>query len=305
MSKKSREANDAKTQPRSRMRSWLLVVSLAPIVAVAVWWFATRGQSNAQSETGQAKPISQLETADFHSLAFSPTEPSTVFFGHHNGLLLSRDGGKTWQPTALQNADAMALAVPLANPQIMYAAGHGAFVKSSDGGQSWQEVKTNLPSSDVHGFAVDPQNPNVVYAHSVGYGVFGSEDSGTTWEPLWSEAPPSVINLGVGEHETLYAAAGSEGLWQSRNGGQSWQKVQTPEAGAIAVSYEPTRKRLFATLFGDSPGLYASDDAGSSWLLILPGVYLAFAVSPQNPDELLLVDGQGLVFASHDGGSSW
>jgi photosystem II stability/assembly factor-like uncharacterized protein len=302
MSKKGRYA---KTRPRSRTQSWLLVASLVPMLAVAMWWFATPGQSNAQSESGQAKPISQLNTADFHSLAFSHTEPSTVFFGHHNGLLISRDGGKTWQPTALQSADAMALAVPSSNPQIMYAAGHGVFVKSTDAGQSWQGVKTNLPSSDIHGFAADPQNAELVYAHAVGFGVFSSQDGGTTWQPLWSEGPASIMNLSVGNNETLYAAAGSEGLWQSRDSGQSWQKAQTPDAGAIAISYEPSRQRLFATLFGDSPGLYASDDAGSSWILILPGVYLAFAASPQNPDELLLVDGRGSVYASHDRGKTW
>lgn len=33
--------------------------------------------------------------ADFHALAFGPTEPDVVFFGHHNGVMRSQDGGRT------------------------------------------------------------------------------------------------------------------------------------------------------------------------------------------------------------------
>ena len=31
--------------------------------------------------------IGVLQTSDFHSLAFSPTDPNVVFFGHHNGIM--------------------------------------------------------------------------------------------------------------------------------------------------------------------------------------------------------------------------
>jgi photosystem II stability/assembly factor-like uncharacterized protein len=301
MSKKGRHTQ---AHVFSTKRSWFFVASLVPMLVVVGWWF-TPSQSNAQSESGQAKAISQLNTADFHSLAFSLTEPSTVFFGHHNGLLISRDGGKTWQETALKNADAMALALPLSDPRVMYAAGHDVFVKSMDAGQSWQGVTTNLPSSDIHGFVADSQNAEIVYAHAVGYGIFISENGGTTWQPLWPEAPPSTFNLALGDNETLFAAAGGEGLWRSSDKGQTWQKLSIPTEAAIAVSYEPSHKLLFATLFGNSPGLYSSEDKGTTWRLLLSGNFLAFAVSPQNLDEMLLVDTQGLVFSSHDGGLSW
>ncbi|MCI0554958.1 MAG: YCF48-related protein, partial [Anaerolineae bacterium] len=173
-----------KKQQKSRSY-WLIGAGVALIVIVGVWFvFSNQGSVNPP-----AQPISKLSTADFHSLAFSLTEPETVFFGHHNGLLMSQNGGKDWESTALKNADAMALALPLSDPRIMYAAGHDVFFKSNDGGETWNPVSTDLPGTDIHGFTVDPENANHVYAHVVGFGIFGSEDGGNTWTQLSSAVP--------------------------------------------------------------------------------------------------------------------
>ena len=279
-------------------------VALALVFTAGLWIVF----SNRQSQSDQARPISRLETNDFHSLAFSLTEPETVYFGHHNGLLVSHNGGKDWQPTSLPNTDAMALALPSSNPQIMYAAGHDVFFKTIDGGKTWESVSTDLPGSDIHGFSVDPENADQVYAHVVGSGIFGSQDGGNTWSLLSDSVPSSVFNLAVGKNaETLYAAAMQAGLWQSQDGGRTWTAVQNiPDNGAVAVTYVRANRRLYATTFGDLTGLYVSVDDGQSWKPAgLNGTLLAVAVSPLDPDHIIVVNDQGEVFASRDGGTSW
>ncbi|MBF8286090.1 MAG: hypothetical protein HW378_5005 [Anaerolineales bacterium] len=177
------------------MSRWLIVSGVIVLgLALGGWWLYARNPA----QSGNAQPLSRLSTRDFHSLAFSPTEPDTVFFGHHDGLLVSRDGGRTWRSTALQNADAMALAAPAANPQVMYAAGHDVFLKSTDAGQTWQPVSTNLPGTDMHGFAVDPQDASHVYTHVVGSGIFSSQDGGTTWTLLRGDRTDTVCRGGPG-----------------------------------------------------------------------------------------------------------
>lgn len=279
------------------------VIAIALMAGVGWWW----------SRSGNGAPsISRLSTNDFHSLAFSPTEPDTVFFGHHGGMMLSQDGGRTWQPTALQNADAMALAAPPSNPHILYAAGHDVLVKSTDGGATWEALTTNLPGTDIHGFAADPQNADHIFANVVGAGIWGSQDGGVTWAPLPSSAPPSTVNLAVGKtadtlYVTVYAAAGEPGLWRTADGGQTWSPVSgAPSDGGVAVAYDSTTGRLYVTTLGGNAGLYVSKDEGATWTALgLKGTLLALAVSPLDPKHIIAIDEAGRVYASRDGGITW
>jgi photosystem II stability/assembly factor-like uncharacterized protein len=298
-----------KEQPRRKHQQkttsvWLIAVGLILIMVFGLWIILSKGQSG----NADALPISQLTTNDFHSLAFSAVDPETIFFGHHDGLLISKNGGKEWASSTLKNVDAMALALPSSNPKVMYAAGHDIFFKSNDGGETWESIPTNLPGSDIHGFAVDPDDDMKVYAHIVGYGLYGSQDGGYTWKLLSENIPPSTFNLVVGKDaQSLYTAAGDAGLWQSLDAGKTWSAIQTiPDHGAIAVTYSRLNGRLYVTTIGNLAGLYASDDDSNSWTSLgLNGTWLAVAVSPLDQDHIVTVSDQGQVFASRDGGRSW
>jgi len=298
------QRNQNRPARQKNLVRWLAIGGVLLAIIAGIWVVL----SNQSARSGQAQPISQLTTHDFHSLAFSLMETDTVFFGHHGGLLVSHNGGKDWQPTTLQNADAMALAFPRANPQLLYAAGHDVFYKSTDGGQTWQSVTTNLPGTDIHGFAADPDNPDTVYAHVTGFGIFGSQNGGVTWTQLSATVPPSTFNLIVGENpRTLYLAAGQAGLWRSVDGGQVWTQIDNaPDNGALAVTYAPARHRLYVTTVGGAAGVYVSEDSGGTWNSVgLQGTLLALAVSPQDAKHLIAVNDKGQVYASRNDGVTW
>lgn len=281
---------------------WLVVGGL---IGAGLLWSA-RGLRSGGGAGGSPEPIGRLRTQDFHSLAFLPLEPETVYFGHHGGLLVSHDGGESWQETSLQGADAMALAIPPSDPQIIYAAGHNVFFKSTDGGQTWSQVLTDLPGLDIHGFAADPENASRVIAHVVGFGVFESRNGGEHWELLNSGI--ALLNLAMGESgETLYGTAGQNGFWKSADGGTTWSRLgNLPGQGAIAVAFDHALGSLYVTTLGEGAGSYGSEDGGETWTpLALKGILLAIAVSPHDPQQLVAVDEAGSVYASRDGGKTW
>ena len=165
---------------------------LGSLVALAAIVLAAFSLTGGQAGGGAA---GVLQTADFHALAVSPADPDVVFFGHHHGIMRSDDGGRTWRPLVdRQNFDAMGLAVSRTNPRQLYLAGHDIFQVSTDGGASWREVAHNLPGTDVHGFAMSPDDPDRLYAFVNGHGVFTSADGAWTWQRL-SQVPPDVMAL--------------------------------------------------------------------------------------------------------------
>ena len=299
---KQKERSRQRKQQKAQSR-WLMAAGILIVLAAGLWIVF----SSSRSKSNSTLPISRLTTNDFHSLAFSATEPETVFFGHHDGLWVSQNGGKDWRATTLTNTDAMSLGVPPSSPQTMYAAGHNAFVKSDDGGKTWQSVPADLPGLDVHAFTVDPENPNKVFAYVVSFGLFGSEDGGISWEALSVTVPTSIHSLTLGEDDQSLYAAGGAGLWQSQDGGRNWAPVQNlPDNDVIAVTYVRGNSRLYVTTAEPAAGLYYSDDGGRTWAsTALSGTLLAVAVSPLDPDRIIAVNDQGEVFASRDGGISW
>jgi photosystem II stability/assembly factor-like uncharacterized protein len=310
---KSRRSKGAGAPSRGQSPRRQTVVSVLAIVAgigILLYVLASRASDGVWGGSGA---VGTLQTADFHALAFSPADPNVVFFGHHNGLMRSADGGRTWVSLIERpNFDAMNLAVSRASPQRVYLAGHDVFEVSSDGGSSWQPMSPDLPGTDIHGFALSPDNPSRMYALVVPYGVFTSADEGQSWHRLDSQPPGDVMALAAagGEPATLYAGGMRSGLLRSADGGASWTPAKASSAprSVMAVAVDPTApQRVYA---GGEGGLYKSTDGGASWgkLASPADNVVALAVSPLSPNVVLAItvrNRQGVVYRSEDGGLSW
>jgi len=72
---------------------------------------------------------------------------------------------------------------------------HGSpWSSSADGGATWQPVRHNLPGTDIHSFAMSPDDPDRLYAFVNGGGLFGSLNGGQIWQQL-GQMPPDVMAL--------------------------------------------------------------------------------------------------------------
>lgn len=278
------------------------------IVAVILIMTALFFINQSRGEAG-AQPVAQLDTADAHALLISPLDPQVVFFGHHDGILISEDQGSSWRPTSLTGADAMNLVASPQNPQRIYAAGHAVFQRSDDGGQTWAPVEGALQGADIHGFAASPEDANLVYAYVVNSGIQMSRDGGATWQSLAGDAG-QVTALAAGSGGQLYAGSANDGVFESTDGGQSWQRGGLSSFGTqiTALGLDPRSGELYAgTMMGTKTMLHRRTASGA-WEMVAfssTNPILAIAADSNADGSLLLADQAGRVFRSRDRGQSW
>ena len=279
--------------PRPRWQYAAAAVALAALAAVLALTVVNRPGRELAS-------AGLPHTADYHALLVSPSDPPRLTLGTHDGLYQSVDGGRHWRFTALAGEDAMNLARPTAT--TIWLAGHDVFKKSSDGGRSWQDVHpSGLPGLDVHGFAVDPRDPDTLYAAIAGQGLYRSRDGGRTFSLLSRGVGGNVMALAISPDGRILAGDMRQGLLESRDG-NSWK--QTLRAQLMGLAINPANpKRVLAT----GAGIALSTDGGRSWRSVLDLADGAGPVawSASNPALAYAVGFDRLLYRSRDGGESW
>jgi photosystem II stability/assembly factor-like uncharacterized protein len=104
----------------------------------------------------------------------------------------STDGGASWNAAGVGLSSAISrLAIDGGSPETLYAATLAGLFKSTDGGGSWSATGLALPTTDL---AIDPRDPDVLYAATDGGGVLRSSDRGTTWLAINSGLPVLVVD---------------------------------------------------------------------------------------------------------------
>ncbi len=240
-----------------------------------------------------------------------PSQPNVFYIGQVNGgVWKSDDYGRTWTPIFDHESTQSigAIAVAPSNPDTIYVAsgeglhrpdlsiGNGIY-KSTDAGKTW----THLGLRDgfqIPALAIDPRDPNRVFAAVLGHpygpseerGLFRSTDGGQTWQKVINKdenTGASDVEIDPSNPDTIYASmwearegpwedgnlfnGNGGGLFKSSDGGTTWHPLTNglpKDLSQINVAIAPVdSRRLYATIAMSSGKLafYRSDDAGDSW----------------------------------------
>jgi photosystem II stability/assembly factor-like uncharacterized protein len=102
------------------------------------------------------------------SLAIDPHTPTTLYAGTWMGIFKSIDAGENWNAINAGIGDYAivdVLIVDPINPSILYATKRDSDIfKSTNGGENWYALQTNLGDSYIYTLALDPENPEILYA---------------------------------------------------------------------------------------------------------------------------------------------
>jgi photosystem II stability/assembly factor-like uncharacterized protein len=270
------------------------------VAAVAAITLAVVLNTGGRAAVGGATAWSTLGTQDVHSLAFDPADPQHLYFGHHGGLLETKDGGRSWQGTALRGADAMNVVPPAGG--FFQIAGHNVYMETTDGGKTWQDVPNNLPGLDLHSFVADPADSSHAWAFSVGFGLFETTDKGRTWE-LRQPGGWGALTSFVESGKTILVGVGSSGLARSEDGGRTWKALGQPKGQVASLAANADGAVIYA---GTTEGVGRSSDGGRTWTATaLKAVGVTVAVYAKDPNVVAVVDDNTRFFRSADGGASW
>jgi photosystem II stability/assembly factor-like uncharacterized protein len=236
-------------------------------------------------------------------------------------------------------------------PNAFYfgAVGGGVW-KSINAGRTWSPIFDGQPIASVGAIAVAPSNPDIVYVGSgeadmrsqisYGNGIYRSADAGKTWRHVGLDNTrqigrvlvdpnnPDVVFVAALGH--AYGASPDRGIYRSRDGGASWQKVlfRNDSVGAIDLAFDPVSSQIiygalwntrrppwsvYPPSYGPGGGLFKSTDGGTTWNQLTAGLpiervgRIGLAVAPANARRLYaIVDAkEGGLFRSDDGGATF
>ena len=226
----------------------------------------------------------------------------------------------------------------------------GGVWRTIDAGGSWENISDGFFGGSIGAVAVSEWDNNVIYVGtgevtvrgnvSSGTGMWKSVDAGKTWQPIGLKSSKHIPRVRIHPKNPdlvyvavlgdLFKSSTERGVYRSKDGGKSWEKVLyvNSDAGAVDLIFDPNNPRiLYASTWkirrtpyslesgGEGSALWKSTDAGNTWTNIsssegLPeGIWgiSGVTVSPVNSNRVwvLIENKNGGVYRSDDAGKTW
>ena len=243
--------------------------------------------------------------------------------------------------------------------RVLVGTRKGAFVLTSDATRKqWDISDLHFGGWEIYHLKGSPLNPNRLYASQFtdwfGQQIQRSNDGGQTWEPVgnqfvyegdpgthqWYDGTPHPwefkrvwhLEPSLTDPDTVYAGVEDAALFQSTDGGQTWQEfprlrevkghLWQPGAGGMClhtIILDPDRPdRIFVAI--SAAGVFRTDDGGTTWRSMNGGLTSAIelpdpkaevghcvhriTMNPSRPN-VLFMQKHWDVMRSDDGGESW
>jgi photosystem II stability/assembly factor-like uncharacterized protein len=297
------------------------------------------------------KPIFDTqETSTIGDITVAPSNPDVVWVGTGepnnrqssswgNGVYKSNDGGKTWKSMGLSDTHHIGrIVIHTENPDIVYVAALGhlwgpnkerGLYKSTDGGKTWINTKFIDENTGFVDVAIDPENPETLYAAAYqrrrrgwgfngggpGSGLYKTTDGGESWIRLTKGLPGGTtgrIGLDIYRKNPniVYAVIEHKqgGIFRSDDKGFSWRRMSRTNPRPMYYSkirIDPNNDQRIWVL---GARMYMSEDGGKNfntgYVTRIHGDHHAMWINPQKSEHMIVGSDGGIHF-SYDRGKTW
>jgi len=289
------------------------------------------------------------------AIALDPKDTSVVWVGtgernsqrsvgYGDGVYKSEDGGRSFRKVGLEKSEHIGrIAIDPRDSKVVYVAAQGplwssggdrGLYKTTDGGKTWKAVLSFSENTGVTDVALDPSNPDIVYAASwqrrrhfytlINGGpesaIHKSTDGGATWTRLRAAAGAlpagelGRIGLAVSPadnnvvYATVEAAGQGSGVFRSNDKGATWERMSPNIAQGMYYGQIVCDPKNVDRVYIPNVVLQVSDDGGRTQRPL--GERLkhvdnhAIWIDPNNTNYYL-VGCDGGLYESHDRGANW
>ena len=247
-----------------------------------------------------------------NKVIINPNYTDSIFAVTDNNIMISPNGGQTWSKALDTNGIILIgrfrdIEFKPNNQNTIYSVkqttGGSLVYRSTDRGQSWAKINNGIGPVNKNRplLAVTPANPDVVYVlfckndYSF-HGIYKSSDNGDSWV-LQSDSPNILgrdtdgtstggqswydLSLGVSTEDENHLYVGGINLWESTDGGISWNISGSSGNGSNysymhvdqhALEFNPLNDIAYA---GNDGGLYEYMDTLNSWIDISDGLAIS------------------------------
>jgi len=300
------------------------------------------GLYRSREGRGAWEPVAEalLPRPQVRAICTDPARPGYVTIATQAGLYRSDDHGEQWRklPAPAPELAVWSLLRHPADGRTMLAGYEPCAIhRTTDDGATWQALPVAVTFPDVTlnpepqpkritGMAIDPNEPDAIYASIEVGGLLRSLDGGRSWacvtEGLY------LVDDALDLHRVLVSPAAAGliilinriGIFRSADRGAHWASLQLPALTGrgtycrdLALDPEaPDRIYVAAGIDfdGDRGALFASEDGGRRWTRLDLGAepgstIFGFAVDPTDTKRLYCVSKGGQFFWSEDRGRRW
>ena len=314
---------------------------------------ATSGIWKSTNHGTTWEPIfTDQSTSSIGDVTLAPSNPNVVWVGTGepqnrqsspwgDGVFKSGDGGRTWVQKGLQETRHISrIQVHPRDPEVAYVAAVGnlwkesperGVYKTTDGGDTWQLVLYLDPNTGAIDLAMDPSDPNTLFAAMYsrrrtawgfngggpGSGLYRTVDGGANWTRLDEGLPEGElgrIGLDIYRRDgnlvfaTVEARNGQTGVYGSTDRGDTWEKLSDTNPRPMYFSQIRVDPNDPKRIYVGGQNLMRSDDGGETFTdhgarNVHPDHH-ALWIDPRDSNHLLL-GSDGGVSTSFDGSETW